>query len=204
MPEIRDTTEKSAVWKLAPRRPGVIGGIGLTCNPFGKRRVLALAAPLLLAACSPEYNWRELDVAGGEVRAAFPARVQTETRNVALAGASLPFTLASAQVDSNYFAVGSAAVPAALLQDAAGRERLGQALMRSLYGNLGVAPPDPLPAFGATLEVQGKGGDDRWSLAKVWVTADAVIEVVALGSRPALPRERAEEFLRQANLRTAP
>ena len=63
---------------------------------------------LLVAACSPSYNWREVDVADGHVRAAFPDRVMTDTRDLKLDTHTLSFTLASATVGEAVFAVGSA------------------------------------------------------------------------------------------------
>ena len=87
--------------------------------------ILALA--LLLAACSPRYNWREVDVADGRVRAAFPDRVQTETRQLRLDTHTLSFTLASATVGEAVFAVGSAPLPPEIAADPVARQALGRA-----------------------------------------------------------------------------
>jgi hypothetical protein len=172
----------------------------LTLPKPSRRLLIAVAGLLLVAACSPKYDWRELVVADGQVRAVFPARVQTEKRDIDLAGQRIAFSLSAANVGDSYFAVGYAPFPGATAQDEATRTRLGEELIRSLYVNLHVSPPDPLPAFGSEVEVRSIEGEPRWSLAKVWVTDHSLIEVVALGSVNSLPREEAHDFVRQANL----
>ena len=76
-----------------------------------KKAGLILVMALLVSACSPRYNWREVDVADGRVRAAFPDRVQTETRALRLDTHTLSFTLATATVGEAVFAIGSAPLP---------------------------------------------------------------------------------------------
>lgn len=160
-----------------------------------------LCAALLLAACSPSYNWREIEVADGHARAAFPARVQTQTREISLGGQALRFTLAMAEVDGAMFAVGHAPLPPGLAGDAAAREALGRALMQSLYANLGAQPPQALPDYGDEIEVHGQAGQKPgWLLARVWVTDSMLIDAVAAGSPDSLPRARAQEFVRAVKL----
>ncbi|KDB79828.1 hypothetical protein [Bordetella bronchiseptica] len=171
-----------------------------------KKRVRILwqagCAALLLAACSPSYNWREIDVADGRVRAAFPGRVQTDTRDLTLAEVPLRFSLTSARVEQAVFAIGHAPLPPEVAADPARRRALGEALARSLYANLGVQPPDPLPAPGADIEIHAPPGErDDWLLARVWATDDMLIEAVAAGTRQTLPAERAREFIDAVELR---
>ncbi|WP_076518620.1 MULTISPECIES: hypothetical protein [unclassified Achromobacter] len=167
-----------------------------------KKAGVFLALALVLAACSPSYNWREMDVADGHVRAAFPARVSTETRELRLDTHTLPFTLASATVGEAVFAVGSAPLPPEIAASPAARQALGVALMRSLYANMQAPPPKEWPAFGQDIEVHGKAvGKPGWLHAKVWVTDTMLIEAVAAGTEESLPAERAREFLRSVVLK---
>ncbi|WP_313624532.1 hypothetical protein [Achromobacter sp.] len=162
-----------------------------------KKTGLFLALALALAACSPSYNWREMDVADGHVRAAFPARVSTETRDLKLDNHTLKFTLASATVDEAVFAVGSAPLPPEIAASPAARQALGVALMRSLHTNMQSPPPTDWPPYGQEIEVRGKAvGKPGWLLAKVWVTDTMLIEAVAAGTEESLPADRAREFLR--------
>lgn len=162
-----------------------------------KKAGVFLTLALALTACSPSYNWREMDVADGHVRAAFPARVSTETRDLKLDTHALQFTLASATVGEAVFAVGSAPLPPEVAASPAARQALGMALMRSLYTNMQAPPPSEWPPYGETIEVRGKAvGKPGWLQAKVWVTDTMLIEAVAAGTEESLPAERAREFLR--------
>ncbi|CAM4218026.1 hypothetical protein [Bordetella pseudohinzii] len=165
------------------------------------KKLLLMGVIGLLAACSPRYDWRELDVADGQLRAAFPARAQTDSRDLALAGRELHFSLTSAQVEGAVFAVGYAPLPEDLRGKPAARE-LGEALRRSLYANFGAEPPAGMPEDGAEIEVHAPPGQrDAWLLARIWVTSSMLVEVVATGSRRSLSPEHAREFVRSARLR---
>ncbi|GEM_PF-178745 len=161
------------------------------------RALAAIALVGLAAACTPSYNWRELDVAGGHARAAFPAKVESETRDLALGGETLKFTLETASVGEAFFAVGSAPLPPGIAGDPVARRAAGLALMRSLYTNMQAVPPLEFPAYGEDIEVRGKAmGKPGWLRARVWVTDTMLIEAVAAGTEESLPEERAREFLR--------
>ncbi|OWT75881.1 hypothetical protein CEY04_19055 [Achromobacter sp. HZ28] len=169
-------------------------------------RLAALFAPffagilvMALSACSPTYDWRELDVADGAARAAFPARVRTESRDITLDGSALAYTLDAARVDQAVFAVGHASL--AGLPDAR-REALAKALMRSLYQNLKAQPPADLPPAGTDIAVQGEaGGKPVLLLARIWVRGDLLIEVVATGPADKLPRAEAQTFVHSLRFR---
>lgn len=169
-----------------------------------KKAGLFLGLALVLAACSPRYNWREVDVADGHVRAAFPDRVMTDTRDLRLDVHTLRFTLATATVGEAVFAVGSAPLPPEIMADPAAKQALGMALMHSLYANMQAPPPAQWPAYGQEIEVRGKAmGKPGWLQAKVWVTDTMLIEAVAAGTEESLPAERAREFLRSVVINPA-
>jgi len=162
-----------------------------------KKAGVIVGLALLVAACSPRYNWREVDVADGHVRAAFPDRVSTETRDLRLDTHTLRFTLATATVGEAVFAIGSAPLPPDIAADPVAKQALGVALMHSLYANMQAPPPTALPPYGQEIEVHGKAmGKPGWLQAKVWVTDTMLIEAVAAGTTESLPAERAREFLR--------
>lgn len=170
-------------------------------SPFMARLSRLIAVALLLAACSPSYNWREMDVADGHVRAAFPAKVQTQARDISLGGHRLRFTLDMAEVDGSMFAVGHARLPEAVAGDPAARLALRDALVQSLYANLGARPATPLPGDGEVIEIHGQAGErPGWILARVWVTDTLLVDAVAAGSPQGLPRERAQEFVQAVKI----
>ena len=78
---------------------------------FTFKKAGAIVALAAIVACSPSYNWRELDVADGHVRAAFPDTVKTET-GTPVDTMTMPVTMASAKVGDGMFAVVSAPLPA--------------------------------------------------------------------------------------------
>lgn len=172
--------------------------ISALLRPLCKKSVVVMVgAVMLLAGCSPQYNWREVLVADGHAHAAFPDRVLTETRPITLHGHDLDFSLTSAEVAGAIFAIGYAPLSPELLQDHVARLELGHALMRSLYTSLGATPPDNFEDYGQDIEVHGKLGEQPSLLmARVWVTDTMLIEAVVSGTEKSLPVDRAREFLR--------
>jgi hypothetical protein len=161
---------------------------------------LALCAALA-TACTPAYNWREIVIADGAVRANFPARVQTDTREIVLAGRPLRFSLTSARVGDAVFAVGYAPLPPGLAGDVAAQRELADGLLRSLHQNLRAAPPPASPPYGADIEVRGQaGGRPVWALARIWVRGNLLVEAVATGSEQGLPAAPARDFVQSLRL----
>lgn len=179
------------------------------CN-ITRRRALAASVFLaagLLGACTPTFNWREMPAADGVVVVAFPARPQTETRTLPVAGGSAAFTLTAAEVDGAIFAVGHIVLPPAI--DAADRDRYRAALEDSLARNLnatertrrdvqiraaGHGNRPALPAH--ELEYAGSpGGEPAWLLARVVLVGNRLIEVAAIGPRRALSEDTARIFI---------
>jgi hypothetical protein len=164
--------------------------------PPRRAACLALCA-MLLGACTPTYNWREVAIADGAARAAFPARVATDTRDITLAGHSLRFSLTSARVGDAVFAVGYAPLPGSLAADPSRQRDLAAALVHSLYENLHAAPPAAPPAYGTDIEIRGQaGGHPVWALGRVWVSGGMLVEAVATGSEKGLPPDPAHEFVK--------
>lgn len=99
------------------------------------RTLTLLAGLLLLAACSPKYDWREIHVSQGQYVAAFPAKPSSETRDTQLAGKTVSMTMSSSLVDGVTFAVASAAMPDAA-QARAAVPVLKQGLLANINGQL--------------------------------------------------------------------
>ena len=151
-----------------------------------------------LAACSPQYNWREWTAEDGAVRAFFPARPQTEQRVVTLAEAELDYRMTVATVNDAMFAVAKAALSAGDRGDPARAVTIARAVGRGVYTSLQATPPDPLPVDGTVLTIQCQGARaGTWATVRVWVTPQAVIEAIALGGTDALPAEQAQQFVSQ-------
>ena len=172
-------------------------------------RFLLPVALVLLAACSPKYNWREMPAADDAIRVSFPARPTADTRDVEVAGYTLPLTFNIAPVDSSVFAVGHAKLPDAVLNDPVELAKVADAFEEVLRANLKgtlagrrevklkQAPNDTRKLFRAVeIEVHGAvGTSPAWLLGRVYVLGNSLIEVVALGPESELTTDVAKTFM---------
>lgn len=164
---------------------------------------------VLLAACSPKYDWREMPAADSAVKVTYPARPQADTRDVDVAGYSLPLTFTIAQVDASVFAVGHAKLPDAVVNDQAEMGKVADAFEEVLRANLRgtlrqrrevtlkQSPADTRKLFRAIeVEVHGAvANSPSWLLGRVYVLGNTLIEVVALGPEAELTPEVAKTFV---------
>lgn len=150
---------------------------------------------MTLMGCSPEYNWRVTAVADGSVTAIFPDKPEVAQRSLDFSGHSIQFFLTAAHVDDAVFAVGYAPWPDEWAHDDQARHDLAKAIIRSLYQNLGVAPPNVLPALGKRFTVEGKSQKGAARLeAKVWLLPHGLVEGLVTAPVRAYPKPEADEF----------
>lgn len=169
----------------------------------------ALACLLVLGACSPKLDWRELSAADGVVRVAYPAKANSQTRPLAIAGRELPFTLTAAAVGRAVFAVGHVDLPPEVAQDETTRALYVQALEESLAQNIGAdaierrnieirhvrgaAGPG---VAGHEIELHGTPNEQpSWILARILMVGNRLIEVAAVGPEAELPADVARSFV---------
>jgi hypothetical protein len=155
---------------------------------------LAAAAALLLAACSPKFDWREMPVADGRARVLFPAKPVTATREIRLAGKGYAMTLTAARIGGAQFAAGSINVTK---QDAPVAAREWAA---SMLANLqGAAQPVAIGiknAAGALEAVSTgviEGAPARLHARFAW-RDDRVFAAIAIGRTEELSAEQAQTF----------
>ncbi|MGB3288255.1 MAG: hypothetical protein WBA83_03160 [Burkholderiaceae bacterium] len=158
---------------------------------------LIMLLSCLMAACSPQYNWRQLVVAGGAVTALFPDKPATQQRKLPFSGHDVAFSMSSAEVDDALFTVVYAELPEALRADQAARKEFAAAVVGSLYRNLGQEPPEPLPLSGELFTIQGKSPDGALTLrARAWLTEQGLVEGIVTAAQNGFPEQQADEFLR--------
>lgn len=86
-----------------------------------------------LVACSPQYNWRVVPNADLGYTATFPDKPAQITRTMDLIGLQVPLTMHAAQVDGEYFAVGTVPLQGELqAQSTALRDALAQAVANNI------------------------------------------------------------------------
>lgn len=169
---------------------------------FGAAILLAL-----LAACTPEHNWREMPAADGAVRVAFPSRPHAETRELPIAGESVPFTLMASVVGNTVFAVGHLDLPPHVAGTTAEQAKYRQVLEDSLARNLQAKDMERRTvqvrqaAGNRTreadeIEVHGEpGGKPAWLLARIVTVENRLIEVAAVGPTAELTEQTARTFM---------
>jgi len=154
---------------------------------------------LFLMGCSPEYNWRETQAAQNRIVIAFPSRVQTESRDIVIAGQKSLLTMAVANVGPAVFAVGDVNVPEGL--SAVQTNALTQSFVESLANNYGQKAPERTESDNwFRLEAQISGQPSvMW--AKVFVHRGVLIQIVVSGPKSKLPEEQAMQFMHSLELK---
>lgn len=160
---------------------------------------LASASLLVLAACSPTLDWREVQPQGSGAVAMFPCRPSHERREVRLAGGTVALSIVACHAGDAMYALSYG--------DVSDPGRVGAALedlRRSALGNLqGVESVErPLQVPGMTPHPQARGVEATGDLPD----GRHVTERLALFSKgtrvfqatlfgPSLPPEAVESFL---------
>jgi hypothetical protein len=176
-----------------------------------ERVALALMLATLLAACSPEFDWREIRVDDSSFVALLPAKPASMTRRIELEGLSLDMTMHGAKVSDTAYTIGViklpdsseatqskalAAMQAAMVRNISGTERGNRPVSMTQVDASGARVG---AVVGNEIEAIGRMGDREARLLARFVAVDArAWQVVVLG--PDTHREQAEQFLESVRL----
>ncbi|MCA1246901.1 hypothetical protein [Massilia sp. MS-15] len=156
-----------------------------------KQFMLAGAAALLLAGCSPTYNWRDYTSPDGSFKALFPAKPATHTRTVDLGGIRVEMTMTAAEVEGTTFAIGTAVAPDAALAHAT-LPAMRQALLR----NIGAVDKATSETAALTVDALGKSQGGPVRLVGRFLARDTrMYQVIVVGKPDAMPPEQTAQFL---------
>lgn len=161
-----------------------------------KQCFLALLSAIMLAGCSPTYNWRDYASAEGAYRVLFPAKPATHTRAIDLGGIKVDMMMTAAEVEGTTFAVGTAVAP-----DAALAQATLPAMRRALLRNIGAGDVaeslDAAPGNAALdIDAVGKGNQGQVRLVgRFLAKGNRMYQVIVMGSPGAMPPEHTEQFL---------
>jgi len=156
-----------------------------------------LLTSVLLAACSPKYNWRDYASPDAPYKVMFPAKPASFTRTIDLDGMQVSMTMTAAEVDGATFAVGSAEAP----DEAHARTAL-PAMMKALLRNIGAG--DGGRKFNAdssgktTGDIDATGSTNGVPVRLVGhfeARGKRFYQVIVLGKADAVPPEQVEQFL---------
>jgi len=136
-------------------------------------------AALLLAACSPTLNWREVPLAPGTSVALLPCKPDHATRSVPLGGVPTELDVAGCEAGGATFAVMVATLPEGRAPDEvlAGWQQATLANMQAAAASARTPfrPAGGLPlAHAERLVAQGQGADGKAVAAEAVWTARAV------------------------------
>jgi len=157
----------------------------------------ALCLALLLAGCSPKYNWRDYASPDASYRVTFPAKPSTFTRTIDLDGLQVAMTMTAAEVDGATFAVGMAEAPDAARAQAA-LEAMQVALVRNIGATVTTQKATADSNGRATRDVDAAGssrGTPMRLIGHFEARGKRFYQVIALGKTDTLPPEQVDQFL---------
>ena len=165
---------------------------------------MSVLTGLALAACSPQYNWREYSSEDAPFRALFPDKPSTHTRSIDLNGMKVDMTMTAAQIDGSVFAVGTGEAP-----DANQAEAALASMKTALINNIGAtvkseksgkasAMAGPTSARSAALDVDAVGMQNGVPMRLVGHFESRnkrFYQVIVMGKEKDLSKENIEMFM---------
>lgn len=152
-----------------------------------------IVSALLLCACSPHYNWREIRGEGAPYSVMLPAKPASHSRTVNLDGNQVTMTMTAAEVDGVTFAVGTAELP-----DTEKAANAVTAIKAALLKNIkGTVRRETAAAVGSNVsfELEATGEQQRILFARFLNRDRRVYQVLVTGKETAVPREAVDTFL---------
>ena len=154
---------------------------------------------LLLSACSPQYNWRQVQgpVNGAstnepEIRYSvmFPAKPASYTRPIHLNGLTVNMTLTVAEVDGTSFAIGTATLPD-VGQAQATLQAMKTAMLKNINGSIVHEEASPTSI---NIEASGTPGQSTHQskmrlMARFMAQDNKVVQIVVLGKEKSISGE---------------
>lgn len=167
---------------------------------FSPRFCAACAAVLTLSACSPKYDWREVQGAGAPYTVALPAKPSSLSRPINLDGTQVTMTMTAAEVDDVTFAVGTAELPdAAKAQQALAAMKT--TLVKNIDGTIRQEKTTGSAAAPTSIEIEAigepsarTGGQPRVLFARFIAKDMRVYQIVVVGKEKAVTRELVDTF----------
>lgn len=146
---------------------------------------ISLLAVFTLLGCSPQYNWRTVPNPDVGYMATFPDKPVQVTRTMDLIGLKVPLTLQAAQLEGQYFAVGTVPLQGEL---ATHGTALRDALAQAVANNISAGKPalKPVQWLGKPVQemtVKGRlpNGDAAFAQARFFEHQGVLYEVMLVG-----------------------
>jgi hypothetical protein len=165
------------------------------CRWFAWAPVLAVT--LVLVACYPELDWREVTSASGGYTVLMPARPDMAQREVLVAGVALMMSMTSVRREGMAFGAAYADIPRDHARHAEILAAARDALVRNIDGHIASTREITIDgAAGQEFQADGKVGRHSMRLAaRVLIGGSRFYQVVYVGREGSLPESDAELFL---------
>lgn len=169
----------------------------------------ALAAVVVLSACSPKFDWRDYRSPDAQFTALFPGKPSVLTRDIDLDGKKISLTITASEVDGSTFAIGSATLDSAEQAQAA-LPAMQAALLKNIDGKVrsektaSAASSSPAGTRQrSTLSVEATGTQQGKPVLLVgrFVAQDKhIAQIIILGEESKLSRETIDTFIDSVKL----
>ncbi|HEU4851430.1 MAG TPA: hypothetical protein VFT37_04665 [Telluria sp.] len=160
---------------------------------------IVLCTTLLLAACSPEYNWRVYNSPDAPYTVLFPDKPATHTRTIDLGTSKVDMTMTAAEVNDTVFAVGTGEA-----SDPASAQAALAAMKSALARNIGAKVSNEKTQAGTALEIDARGvrnGQPMRLVGHFEAKGKRFYQVIVLGPDGSVPPEQVEQFMTSFTLR---
>jgi hypothetical protein len=154
--------------------------------------ILPVLAALVLAGCSPTYNWRDYNSPDAPYQAMFPDKPVTHTRSINLDGLTANMTMTAANIDGTVFAVGSAEAP-----DAAQAQKAVTSMKTALVKNIG-ATITREERKDSALNIDAKGVQNGTPMRLVGhfeSRGTRFYQVIVMGKASNVPQDQVDTFM---------
>ena len=168
-----------------------------------KHALLLCVGTVLLVACSPKFNWRQVQGNDAPYSVLLPAKPSTFSREVDLNGVKVKMTMTATEIDDTVFAVGSAKVSDAR-QASAALQAMKTALVKNISGSITSETDSDITdgrqdsARSITLEVAGAAENNsqpKVLFAHLQSKGDYIYQVIVIGPQKTVTRENVEMFM---------
>ncbi|MFC3109230.1 hypothetical protein ACFQAT_02075 [Undibacterium arcticum] len=171
------------------------------------RSVLAVSAcTLLLLACSPKFDWREVHGKDAPFVVVLPAKPSSIARQINLNGTTVTMQMTAAEVDGVTFAIGTAELPDAAKAQAA-LPAMKKALVSNIKGTVKSessaaaaqgAPGGKRQTSSLSIEAEGVRGataEPTLLIARFIAQDQRIYQLIVIGKPQAVSRDAVDTFL---------
>lgn len=161
------------------------------------RAIAASALFLLLAACAPSHDWRDVRGTTAPFKVLLPAKPTVLSRSITLVGVPVTMTMTAAEIDGVTYAVGNAMLP-----DGDLATRAATAMKLALVANMqGVVrrekSVDDANGRHIELDALGKlqGATQRLLIARFYTYKQNAYQVIVSGPEKKVSADQVEVFM---------